>query len=60
MDLTGSISVPTWDGYLYIIVIVEVSYHYTISHLLKEKKKADIAIQDIIAMMVHQSSLKAH
>jgi len=25
MDLTGPISVPTWDGYVYALVIVEVS-----------------------------------
>ena len=28
MDLTGLMSVLTWDGYLYTLVIVEVSCHY--------------------------------
>jgi len=25
MDLTGPMSVPTWDGFLYALVVVEVS-----------------------------------
>jgi len=28
MDLTGPISVPTWDGYVYALVVVEVSCQY--------------------------------
>jgi len=53
VDLTGPMSVFTWDGYLYTLVIVEVSCHYTVDYLLKKKKEASIAIQDIIAMMEH-------
>jgi len=53
MDLTGPMSVPTWNGYLYTLVVVEVSCCYAVSHLLKEKKKAGIAIQDIIAIIEH-------
>jgi len=60
MDLTRPMSVHTWDGYLYALVIVEVSYCHAVSHLLKEKEEASIAIQDIMAMMEHQSGLKAH
>ena len=44
MDLTGLMSVPTWDGYLYILVVVEVSCYYAVNCLLKEKKEAGIAI----------------
>jgi len=44
IDLTGPMSVPTWDGYLYMLVIMEVSCHYTVGHFLKEKEKAGIAI----------------
>jgi len=43
MDLTRPMSVPTQDGYLYVLV-VEVSCHHVVSHLLKEKKEAGIAI----------------
>ena len=59
MDLTGSMSVPTWDGYLYALVIVEVSCYYVVSCLLKEKKEVSITIQNIMAMMEYQSGLKA-
>ena len=41
MNLTRSISIPTWDEYLYV---VEVSYHYIAGHLLKKKEEASIAI----------------
>jgi len=58
VDLTGLMSVSTWDGYLYTLVIVEVSCHYAVDYLLK-KKEASIAIQDIIAMIEYQSGLKA-
>jgi len=50
MDLTGPISVPTWNGYLYALVVVEVSCYYTVSCLLKEKEEASITIQNIIVM----------
>ena len=53
MDLTGSMSVSTWNRYLYVLVVVEVSCYYAVSHLLKEKEKAGIAIQDIMAMIEH-------
>jgi len=51
MDLTGPMSVLTWDGYLYALVVVEVSCYYVVSYLLKKKKEAGIVIQDIMAMM---------
>ena len=44
MDLTGLMSVPTWDGYLYILVVVEVSCYYAVNCLLKEKEEAGISI----------------
>jgi len=53
MDLTGPMSVSTWDGYLYTLVVMEISCYYTVSHLLKKKEKASIVIQDIMAMMEH-------
>ena len=59
MDLTGPMSIPTWDGYLYALVVVEVSCYYAVSCLLKEKEEASITIQNIMAIMEHQSGLKA-
>ena len=44
MDFTRPISVLTWNGYLYVLVIVEVSCYYVVSYLLKKKKKVSIAI----------------
>ena len=60
IDLTGPISVPTWDRYLYTLVVVKVSYCYIVSYLLKEKEKVSIAIWDIMAMMKYKSGLKAY
>ena len=51
MDLTGPMFVLTWNGYLYVLVVVGVSCYYAVSHLLKKKKEAGIAIQDIMAMI---------
>jgi len=58
VDLTGPISVPTWDGYAYALVIVEVSYQYPVRCLLKSKKKARDTVRDVIAILKHQSGLK--
>jgi len=44
MDLTGPISVPTWDGYVYALVIVEVSCRYPVGRLLKSKKETEGAV----------------
>jgi hypothetical protein len=35
MDLTGPISIPTWDGNQYALVVVEVSCQYPVGCLLK-------------------------
>jgi len=58
VDLTGPISVPTWDGYAYALVIVEVSCQYSVRCLLKSKKKTRDAVRDVIAILKHQSGLK--
>ena len=44
IDLTGPIFVLAWDRYLYILVVVKLSCHYTFDCLLKNKKKASIII----------------
>jgi len=58
VNLTGPISVPTWDGYVYALVIVEVSCRYPIGRLLKSKEEARGAVRDVIAMLERQSGLK--
>ena len=34
IDLTGPIMVPTWDGYQYALVVIEVSCRYAVGRLL--------------------------
>ena len=58
IDLTGPISVPTWDGYVYVLVIVEVSCRYPIGCLLKLKEEVEGAVRNVIAILEHQSGLK--
>jgi len=59
MDLIGPMTVPTWDGYQYALVVIEVSCHYAVGRLLREKDEAGVAVQDIVAMLECQSGLKA-
>ena len=58
MDLIGPISVPTWDGYVYALVVIEVSCQYPVGCLLKSKEEAKGAVRDVIAMLEYQSGLK--
>jgi len=51
MDLTGPMSVPTWDGFLYALVVVEVSCRYTVEHLLYDKDETGPTIHNIVAML---------
>jgi len=60
INLTEPISVLTWDKYLYILIVIEVSYYYMVSYLLKNKEKASIAIQSIVTIIKCWSSLKAY
>jgi len=50
MDLTSPISVSTWDGFLYALVVVEVSCHYLVERLLHTKEDTSIAIYDILVV----------
>ena len=59
MDLTGPMSVPTWDGFLYVLVVIEVSCRYTVGCLLRDKDETGPTICNIVAMLEQQSGLKA-
>jgi len=59
MDLTGPMSVPTWDGFLYALVVVEVSCRYVVGCLLHDKDETGPTIRNIVAMLERQSGLKA-
>ena len=60
MDLTGPMSVPTWDGFLYALVVVEVSYRYAVGCLSRDKDETGPTIHNIVTMLERQSGLKAH
>jgi len=51
MDLTRPISVPTWDGFLYALVVVEVSCCYAVGRLLHDKDETGPTIRNIVAML---------
>ena len=55
IDLTGPISVPTWNGNLYALIVIEVSYCYLVRKVLKSKKEVGIAVYDIVSMLKCQS-----
>jgi len=58
MDITGPMSVPTWDGFLYALVIVEVSCRYPVERLLRTKEDVGVTVCDVLAMLERQSGLK--
>jgi len=60
MDLTGPMSVPTWDRFLYALVVVEVSCCYAVGCLLCDKDETRPTVCNIVAMLEQQSGLKTH
>ena len=58
MDITGLMSVPTWDSFLYALVIVEVSCRYLVGRLLRTKEDVGVTVRDVLAMLERQSRLK--
>ena len=51
MDLTGLMSIPTWNGNLYTLVVVEVRCHYSVGCLLKCKEEVGAVVRDVAAML---------
>jgi len=51
MDITGPMSVPTWNGFLYALVIVKVSCRYPVGRLLYTKKDIGVTVCDVLAML---------
>ena len=58
LDLTGPMSVPTWGGASYALVIVEVSCRKPVGRLLNSKKEAYAAIREVVVMLERQSGKK--
>jgi transposase InsO family protein len=59
MDLTGPLPVPTWDGKLYALVIVDAKCRYPVGRLLKSKDEVGAMVRDVVSMLERQSGLKA-
>ncbi|KAJ3564938.1 hypothetical protein NP233_g7966 [Leucocoprinus birnbaumii] len=53
-------NVPTWDGYTYALVMVEVSCCYPTACLLRSKEDIDPAVYNIIALLKRQLHVKAY
>jgi len=58
MDLTSPMSVPTWDDFLYVLVIIEVSYYYPVGKLSCNKAKTSTTVCDILVVLKRQSGQK--
>ena len=58
IDLTGPMSVPTWLGMSYALMVVEASCHFPIGRLLKAKSEAAAAVKEIVTMFKRQSGKK--
>ena len=58
IDLTGPMSVPIWDSFLYALVIIEVSCCYPVRKLLHNKDKTGTAVHDILVVLERQSGQK--
>ena len=57
MDLTGPMSVPTWDGFFYALVVVEVSCRYPVGRLLRTKEDTGVTVHDISLKWSNQCSI---
>ena len=58
MDLTSPMSVPTWDGFLYALVVIEASCRYPVGRLLHSKEETGVVVRNVLAMLERQSNLK--
>ena len=58
VNLMGPMSVETWTGMCYALVVVKVSSWFKVGQPLRLKSKASTALQEIIAMLERQSGLK--
>lgn len=55
IDLVGPMNVPTWDGYLYAFIIVEVSHRYPTGRLLKSKEESGREVCVVVARLECQA-----
>ena len=57
MDITGPMSVETWTGRAYAMVVIEASCRFGVGRLLKKEEVAS-TLKDVVAMLERQSGLK--
>ena len=57
MDITGPMSVETWTGRAYAMVVIEASFWFGVGRLL-EKEEVASTLKDVVAMLERQSGLK--
>ena len=55
VDLTGPMSVPTWTGMYYALIVVEASCRFGVGELLQSKDEVADALKWIIVMLERQS-----
>lgn len=58
MDITGPMSVETWTGRAYAMVVIEASCRFGVGRLLERKEDVASTLKEIIAMLERQSGLK--
>ena len=58
MDITGPMSVETWTGCAYAMVVIEASCQFGVGRLLKKKEEVASTLKDVVAMLERQSGLK--
>jgi len=58
MNLTGPMLVSIWDGFLYALVIIEVSCCYPVGRLLHNKDETGTTVRDILAVLERQFGQK--
>ena len=58
MDITGPMSVETWTGCAYAMVVIEASCHFGVGRLLAKKEEVASTLKDVVTMLERQSGLK--
>ena len=58
VDLTGPMSVPTWTGRTYTLIVVEASHHKGVGRLLNGKDEAAPKLCSIIVLLERQANHK--
>jgi transposase InsO family protein len=58
MDLFGPIKTPTWNGYQYALVVVDVGTRFPVGRLLKSKSDVGKEVRDVLMILERQVGRK--